>query len=112
MNDSSVGPVGDASVARSAEPAALGREEQYGRRRGDVPRLPGVLQFDRVEVNTPTGVAESYAKFVVHPNSGVVSIKIIDARTDTVIREIPPDDVLKIVEELQSYLKLRTAKRG
>jgi uncharacterized FlaG/YvyC family protein len=42
----------------------------------------------------------------------MVSIKIVDARTDRVIREIPPDDVLRIVEELQSYLKLRTAKRG
>ncbi len=112
MNERSVGPIGGADAVRTADLTALGRAERYGRRRGDDPRLPGVLQFDRVEVNTPTGVSESYAKFVVHPDSGMVSIKIIDARNDTVIREIPPEDVLKIVEELQAYLKLRTAKRG
>jgi FlaG protein len=112
MSEGSVGPIGDVGAVRGSELAAVEPVVRYGRRRGDDPRLPGVLQFDQVEVNTPTGVSQSYAKFIVHPDSGIVSIKIIDARTDTVIREIPPEDVLKIVEELQSYLKLRTAKRG
>jgi hypothetical protein len=112
MSDGAIGPIDAAGPAARADVAAVQRLARFGRRQGDDPRLPGVLQFDRVEVNTPTGVAQSYAKFTVHPDSGMVSIKIVDARTDRVIREIPPDDVLRIVEELQSYLKLRTAKRG
>ena len=112
MNDRSLGPIGDVGGARGTDLTAVSPAVHYGRRHADNQRLPGVLDFDRVEVNTPTGLSQSYAKFVVHPDSGMVSIKIIDARTDTVIREVPPEDVLRIVEELQSYLKLRTARRS
>jgi hypothetical protein len=112
MNNPSVGPIGDTGAVRRAEPIGTGRPVQPGDPRGADGAIPGVQEFDRLELNTNTGVTESYAKFVVHKDSGVVSIKIIDARTDTVIREIPPEDVLDIVEQLQSYMKLRAHKRS
>jgi hypothetical protein len=112
MNGGSIGPVGDVGVVGGVDVAVVRRAGPGGERQGAERRVPGVQEFDRLEVNTATGLSQSYAKFTVHPESGMVSIKIIDARTDQVIREVPPEDVLKIVEELQAYLKLRTAKRG
>jgi uncharacterized FlaG/YvyC family protein len=49
----------------------------------------------------------AYAQFIVQPKTGVVSIKIIDAATNEVIREIPPEVVLQYAEELESYLAAR-----
>lgn len=112
MSEGSVGPISDVNALRSADLVRLDRVGQDGGRPEPERRVPGVQEFDRAEVLTRSGLTQSYAQFVVHPDSGMVSIKILDARTDTVIREIPSDDVLKIAEELQSYLKLRTAKRG
>ncbi|MCC6174439.1 MAG: flagellar protein FlaG [Chloroflexi bacterium] len=43
----------------------------------------------------------SYAHFAFNEKTQQVSIKIVDARTDEVIREIPPERVQRIAEELQ-----------
>jgi hypothetical protein len=51
---------------------------------------------------------EAYARYLVHP-SGQVRIQIVDARTNEVIREIPPEQVVRIAEELQAYLRARRA---
>ncbi len=112
MSEGSVGPIGDVQALHGAALVRVGHVGHDGGRPEPERPVPGVEEFDRAEVLTRSGIMHSYAKFVVHPDTGMVSIKILDARTDTVIREIPSDDVLKIVEELQSYLKLRTAKRG
>jgi FlaG protein len=112
MSEGAIGPIGDVNALRGAELVRVGHLGHDGGRPAPEHPVPGVQEFDRAEVLTRSGLAQSYAKFVAHPDTGMVSIKILDARTDTVIREIPSDDVLKIVEELQSYLKLRTAKRG
>ncbi|HLI26407.1 MAG TPA: flagellar protein FlaG [Chloroflexota bacterium] len=53
---------------------------------------------------------ETYARYLVHP-SGLVRVQIIDARTNQVIREIPPEQVVRIAEELQAYLRARQAAR-
>ena len=74
--------------------------------------LPGVDEFDTIELTSGARVVQAYAKFTVQPRTGVVSIKIIDAHTDQVIREIPPEEVLRIAEELQAYLATRRTVRS
>jgi hypothetical protein len=49
----------------------------------------------------------SYARFSINPDTQKLSIKIVDAVTDEVIREIPPEQVQRIAEDLQSL-----ARRG
>ena len=83
-----------------------------GKASHDAPQpIPGLHSFDHVELSAGPRMVEAYAKFTVHPDSGVVSIKIIDSRTDTVIREIPPDEVVRMAEQLQAYLEARQQRR-
>ena len=44
----------------------------------------------------------SYARFSINAETQKLSIKIVDAVTDEVIREIPPEQVQRIAEDLQS----------
>ncbi|HLH25577.1 MAG TPA: flagellar protein FlaG [Chloroflexota bacterium] len=112
MSDGSIGPVQDVHAVGGAGLRAVGRAGRDGAAAGGRPYVPGLDEFDRVELRSASRAAQTYAKFVVHPETGVVSIKIIDARTDTVIREMPPDEVMKVIEELQAYLKLHRHRGG
>jgi hypothetical protein len=47
----------------------------------------------------------SYARFEINPKTQRLSIKIVDAATDEVIREIPPEQVQRIAEDLQSLAR-------
>lgn len=49
----------------------------------------------------------SYARFAIDAKTQKLSIAIVDAVTDEVIREIPPEQVQRIAEDLQSL-----ARRG
>ena len=60
---------------------------------------------DRAEMAS-TG-EESYAVFSVQPKTGVMSIKIVDAKTDRVIRQMPSEEILHIAEQVQAYLAAR-----
>src|SRR5262245_3472994 len=59
-------------------------------------RAPGV---DRLELSSRG--QSSYAIFTVQPKTGIVSIKIVDADSGEVIREIPPEEILHIAEQAQ-----------
>jgi hypothetical protein len=112
MDHGSVGPIPEVQAVRGGELAAVVRVGRADGQSRSGPSIPGVDEFDRVELSGAPSVPSTYAKFVVHADTGMVSIKIIDARTDTVIREMPPDEVLKVVEELQAYLKLHVHRKG
>lgn len=43
----------------------------------------------------------SYARFSINPETQRLSIKIVDAVTEEVIREIPPEQVQRIADEIQ-----------
>ena len=43
----------------------------------------------------------SYAQFAINAETHKLSIKIVDAATNEVIREIPPDQVERIAQDLQ-----------
>lgn len=105
------------AVGEAAQVAAVGPVQPAGPRpiTSTEPArrpLPGVDEFDTIELSSGATTVQAYAKFTVQPKTGAVSIKIIDARTDQVIREIPPEDVLRIAEELQAYLATRRAVRS
>jgi hypothetical protein len=47
----------------------------------------------------------SYARFAINPDTQRLSIKIVDAVTNEVLREIPPEQVQRIAEDLQSLAR-------
>jgi hypothetical protein len=63
----------------------------------DAERLPGTRDPQR-----DAAFPSSYARFSINPDTQKLSIKIVDVVTDEVIREIPPEQVQRIAEELQS----------
>ena len=72
------------------------------------PELPGV---DLLDVGRGGLESRAYARFSFNEKTGSVSIRIVDARTDEVIREIPPERVALIAEELQALAR-RNAPGG
>ena len=72
---------------------------------------PDPASVDRVEVGRGDTASQAYAKFSFNEKTGAVSIRIVDARTDEVIREIPPERVAMIAEELQALAR-RNAPGG
>ena len=53
------------------------------------------------ELNDFSSQHEISLNFVVHKESGRTQIRVIDSTTDKVIREIPPDDVLNIIDSIE-----------
>lgn len=105
---SAVGPVDDLRIGTSVtDPVApIGQ-----RPHSPASRAPSFDQVDRMEVHVGGTLRRAYAQFMAHPESGVVSIKIVDADTEEVIREIPSEEVIKLAEQLQSYWTARLPKR-
>lgn len=92
--------------ALRSEAAQVGRPLPVSAGAADAPadaeRTPG-LKEPRRDAAFPS----SYARFSINPDTQRLSIKIVDAETDEVIREIPPEQVQQIAEDLQSL-----ARRG
>jgi hypothetical protein len=53
----------------------------------------------------------SYARFAINPETQRLSIKIVDAVTNEVIREIPPEQVERIAEDLQTLARHGSSSR-
>lgn len=104
MGSAGVGPVASGSIS----PATPGQ----GRPSPDTASVPGFNDFDRMELRSGGVLLQAYAQFIVHPQTGEVRVKIIDAVTNEVIRQIPPEEVIKIAEELETYLRARRQARG
>jgi hypothetical protein len=68
--------------------------------------------YDTVEVTGAGVPLHAYAKFIVHPDDNVVSVQIIDAKTDQVIRQIPHEEVLRIAEQLKAYMATKHQRVG
>jgi len=61
---------------------------------------------DPVREPTPdASFPTSYARFEINAKTQRLSIKIVDAATDEVIREIPNEQVQRIAEDLQSLAR-------
>ncbi|MFN0073315.1 MAG: flagellar protein FlaG [Chloroflexota bacterium] len=70
-------------------------------------RDSGLEQYDRMEIHLDGVARRAYAQFMTHPDTGQVSIKIIDADTQQLIRQIPSEEVIRFAEQLQHYWELR-----
>lgn len=57
-------------------------------------------------------LVETYAKFIVNRDTNQVSVRIINAATNEVIREIPPEELARVAEGLKGYQKTLAEKRG
>ncbi len=113
MNEPAVGRTASGETAWSGWPRSVARADM----RSDAattPREPIRSEpagADRVEVARGEMTSRAYAKFSFNEKTNAVSIRIVDARTDEVIREIPPERVAMIAEELQALAR-RNAPRG
>ena len=89
-----------------SEAAQAGRPLPGATETSDAPaepeRLPGVRE------SRDAAFPNSYARFSINPDTQKLSIKIVDAVTDEVIREIPPEQVQRIAEDLQSLGRRNT----
>lgn len=96
-------------AVRTDRPRQAARPERGNTTQSFDQALDAAASRDTVEIGSSTpSFPDSYAKFAIQPGSGALSIKIVDAHTDEVIREIPSEQVLKIAEELSE----RTRRTG
>lgn len=134
MNEPTVTWAGGSEVARSgwspaADRADAPRPEAVRAEAAQAVRpLPGAPRPPdaAAEVESDPGTREpskeptrdasfptSYARFAINPETQRLSIKIVDAVTDEVIREIPPEQVQRIADDLQSLARHGTfGRRG
>jgi uncharacterized FlaG/YvyC family protein len=48
---------------------------------------------------------EAYAVFTVDSETGLLSVRIIDAQTEETIRQIPSEDLVRFAQQTEAYLK-------
>ena len=72
--------------------------------------LPGLTPRSR-ETARDAAFPTSYAQFSINPETQRLSIKIVDAATNEVIREIPPEQVERIADDLQSLTRYGSNSR-
>lgn len=63
-------------------------------------------------VNESLKTNHTSVKFKYHENLNRVSIKIVDDTTDEVIKEIPPEETLEMVEKMLAQAGLIVDERG
>lgn len=73
--------------------------------------MPGFTPAPR-EIAPEATFPTSYARFSINAETQRISIKIVDALTDEVIREIPAEEVQRIAEDLQSMTRRGALGRG
>lgn len=75
--------------------------------------LPGVTDTPAEVESVPSvrdagkeaAFPQSYARFSINEKTHRISIKIVDAATDEVLREIPSEEVERIAENLQALAR-------
>jgi hypothetical protein len=93
---------GQADVPR---PASVPRDSAGGRPAGNEPKLESRDQPESGSRSHDAAFPTSYARFSIDAKTQKLSIKIVDAVTDEVLREIPPEQVQRIAEDLQSLTR-------
>jgi hypothetical protein len=104
MSDQTVRSVGHPG-AQPLDPTRLEAHQLVGAAVSARRLTPGVDVFDHQVIQSAAGTRDAYAKFSVDGKTGIVSIEILDAETNDVIRRVPADEVLKIVAQLEAYLE-------
>jgi hypothetical protein len=71
---------------------------------GDAPAAPERIPAFR-DGQADATFPQSYARFSVNEKTHQITIKIVDAITDEVLREIPSEEVQRIAEDLQALAR-------
>jgi hypothetical protein len=50
---------------------------------------------------SPSTISQAYARFSIDQETGMVSLTIVDAATNEVIRQVPSDEILELARQLQ-----------
>jgi hypothetical protein len=96
----------EAAQATVPLPGAHHKTDAPGRQ--DEPTEPS---FGSHENARDAAFPTSYARFAINPQTQRLSIKIVDVVTNEVIREIPPEHVERIAEDLQSLARHGSSRR-
>lgn len=64
----------------------------------------GELEEVVTQINKTLEIYRTEVRFAVHEASGEMMVKVINAETSEVIREIPPEQVLNIVADVKKML--------
>ncbi len=73
---------------------------------------PSPRQAGPTAARAEGGLRPSYAQFVVDPSTDRVLVRIVDATTGVVIREIPPEEMRRVAESLREYAQVLARQRG
>lgn len=94
-------------VAKHVEVAQSGNEQ------GNNEKVNTNLVKEAVDnVNESLKINHTSVRFKYHENINRVSIKIVDDTTNEVIREIPPEETLEMVEKMLAQAGLIVDERG
>ena len=55
-----------------------------------------------VRLERPRGMAEQYARFILDDQARLVQVQIVEAGTDRVVREIPPQALVEMAAALRA----------
>lgn len=99
-------PVTIEPVATAAEPAMAVKEKQGSKQSASEDgketqeKKPSERQIKSAVNHVNSQLKRTGCQFSYHKETNRVSIKIIDKDTDEVIREIPPEETLEMVEKM------------
>lgn len=62
------------------------------------------LQEELERLNQVTRIFDRRMNFLLHEGSDRIMVQVIDAETDTVIREVPPHEILDIISKMQNMI--------
>ncbi len=66
-----------------------------------VPPSPGEISSAVDELNAAVQNSQRAIQFSVDDESGDVIIKVVDAETDEIIRQIPPEEVVRLARQME-----------
>lgn len=96
------------SVARpeAARPAEDHRNSETRVKKPPEQSAPGAVEVDRVvnELNELVQNTQRALQFSVDQDSGRTVIRVMDKETDEVIRQIPPEEALKLAQRFEDSL--------
>jgi uncharacterized FlaG/YvyC family protein len=59
-----------------------------------------------------SALAQTYVRFIIDNDSHRVRVQVLDSSNDEVIREIPPEDLVKMAADLRAYNQSVVDHRG
>jgi len=110
MNIESIIPVSKVNaIVHEEERLRLPDSEKIGAHQQDQEEKPGTQQklAEAIrQINQTMEIYNTELRFTIHEASGEIMVKVVKSETGEVIREIPPEYILKIVTYVKEILGL------